>query len=184
MLGSIVNCLEQLVRSDHGDEQWERLLKTSGLPDTQRFYSHRVVDDEVVRSLFSSYVTVFECTEEELFDAFGKAWMAYAAYHYFAFFNRHKSARDFLLDMSRTHEKITDRVDHAMPPHFHYEEKEDGSLLMTYDSPRNLHKLWIGLIKGVGHHFKEELRIERVAENTTHIQFLSYQKVNLSEEQL
>ena len=112
--------------------------------------------------------------KHQLAEEFGKAWMKYASKHYFAFFIARNGAKDFIMAMDRTHTKITDKVENATPPRFHYEEVDGQTIKMTYDSPRNLGFLMVGLLKAVGDYFNEKVTVEALDEKTASITFHTY----------
>lgn len=171
MLGTIVICMEQLVRDEYGNELWENILEKSGLSKDHNFYSHKEVDDDVFKQLFDNGCEILSLTKEQLSDAFGEAWMIYAKKTYFAFFMMKKNAKDFLLDMDRTHTKITDRIENAAPPKFTYKEIDESNLMMSYSSKRDLPHLWIGLVKAVGKYYNETVSVENIDEYNIKITF-------------
>lgn len=178
MLGSIVECMEEMVRKEpDGLEIWKGTLRKTGFPSTHKFFSHHVIDDAVVVTMMEHLCEEMKISPDLLAERFGDAWMAYASKAYFAFFSYRKNAKDFLLGMADTHKNITKRINNATPPHFEYEPEPDGSLIMRYHSKRNLAFLWIGLVKAVGRYFNEDLQLERLSENAVRILFLSHKVV-------
>jgi len=64
--------------------------------------------------------------------------------------------------MDRVHEMATRDIAGAHPPRFDYQWEDDKTLVMTYKSSRGLIDIMAGLIKGVGDHYHEELRVEKL----------------------
>lgn len=54
MKGTIVKCLEELVRTKHGDERWKAVLANSGMSPTTHFVTMAVVPDGDVLKLLGS----------------------------------------------------------------------------------------------------------------------------------
>ncbi len=171
MLGSIIICMEQLVKSQAGTSQWETILVQSGLPKSHLFFAHRVTEDEVFERLFENCCKNLSLSSVELSALFGEAWMKYAKEKYFAFFSIKDSAKAFILDMDRTHTKVTDKLENAAPPKFTYHEIDNNTLLMDYSSKRDLSHIWIGLLKAVGNHFGENIEVTETKKNQVRILF-------------
>ncbi len=73
--------------------------------------------------------------------------------------------------MDEVHRKVTLNIQNANPPRFDYEWKDEKTLIMTYKSKRNLIEFFIGLIKGVGKYFNEELEVRKLGGNRVEIKF-------------
>ncbi len=171
MLGSIIICMEQLVKKQFGSPQWETILVKSGLPKNHLFFAHRVTEDGVFERLFENCSQELSLSKTQLSELFGEAWMRYAKDKYFAFFSTKNTAKAFILDMDRTHSKVTDKVENATPPRFIYQEIDSNTLLMNYTSKRNLSHIWIGLLKAVGNHFGESVEVTETENNQVKILF-------------
>jgi len=91
--------------------------------------------------------------------------------NYEIFFSGIKSSKDFFLNMDKVHHVTTATIPNAHPPRFDYSWENDKTLIMKYRPPRNLIDFMVGLIKGVGKHFKEDLAISRTADNSVRIVF-------------
>ncbi|OJJ23348.1 hypothetical protein BKI52_03025 [marine bacterium AO1-C] len=174
MLGSIFNCFEELIKEEYSEQTWNTILTKAGQGTATRMFAHRPYDDGVFHKIYETACQELNSDKYQLAEAFGKAWMKYASKHYFAFFVARSSAKEFILAMDRTHTKITDKVDNATPPRFHYETIDDQTITMTYDSPRNLGFLMVGLLKAVGDFFNEKITVETLDENTARVTFHTY----------
>jgi len=171
MLGSIIACMEHLVKNEFGLTKWENILIKSGLPKNHVFFAHKVTEDEIFEKLFQNSCKELNLSSTQLSEVFGEAWMKYAKEKYFAFFSSKSTAKEFILDMDRTHTKVTDRIENATPPKFIYQEIDTNSFYMTYSSKRNLPHIWIGLLKAVGSHFGEKVEIVEITKNKVKITF-------------
>ena len=90
---------------------------------------------------------------------------------YFAYFVGIQSAREFLLKLDAVHSRVTKTIENARPPRFLYEWKDDKTLIMTYKSERGLIDFAIGLIKGVGKYFKEDINVVKVDNDKAKVTF-------------
>ncbi|HAI75536.1 MAG TPA: hypothetical protein DCM08_04755 [Microscillaceae bacterium] len=171
MLGSILHCIEELVQKDFSTTQWETILEKSGLDKKNKFFAHKVYEDQLFDSIYENTCTTLKLDSIQLSEAFGDAWMKYASANYFAFFTVLNSAKEFILNMDKVHERITSRVENATPPRFIYETIDAQTMTMEYQSHRNLAHVWVGLLKAVGKHFNETITIEQLEENKVKMTF-------------
>ena len=175
MLGSIFNCLEMLIKEEHSEQTWKTILAKAGQDTITRRFAHRPYADDTFHKIYEAACQELQTDKHQLAEAFGKAWMKYASKHYFAFFVARDSAREFILAMDRTHTKVTDKVANATPPRFHYKTIDHQTIHMTYDSPRGLGFLMVGLLKAVGDFFDEKITVETLDENTAEVTFHTYE---------
>ena len=172
MKGTIVIALQDLVKNKFGQEKWINILKKSDLPTDKVFYPHHDVDDSMFMKLIQNTCKVLGITLEQAAEAFGNYWMnEYVPKKYFAFFYGKRTAKDFLLDMNRVHSKMVDKLENAQPPRFECEVLDENKITMSYSSQRGLEPIWIGMIKGVGTYFKEDIKIKKIGKNKVELTF-------------
>ncbi len=172
MKGVILDCMEKLVVEKKGKPVWEKILVNSGFDKNKKFLITQDIDDKIVLKIIDSTCIVLNNSLQTTANAFGVYWMKYYAPKiYRAYFGNTKTAKDFLLKLNKTHEQVTNNIENARPPIFEYEQPDEKTLIMTYISERNLMEFFIGLIKGVGKYFDEELTIERTGGNKVKINF-------------
>jgi hypothetical protein len=168
--GTIVKCLEELVRTKHGDDRWKAILQKAGMSPTTMFVTTAVVPDGDVTKLLAATAAVLCITLEQAMDAFGDFWSTtYAPSIYGTYFKKAKGAKDFLLNLDHIHVAMT-KAAGAAPPRFRYEWRGEKTLVMHYDSPRGMVALMPGLIRGVGRHFREAVTVS-VKGNEVHVTF-------------
>lgn len=171
MKGSIVVCLQEMVEKKFGIDKWEAIKDESGIPANKQFYAHHEIEDPIVMQVVENTCKVLGITLEQAADAFGNYWMTeFAPKKYYAFVMIHNTAKSFLLGMKELHDKVT-TAENASPPHFEFEEIDDKTITMKYASKRNMEVFWIGLIKGVGAHFKENIEIKRLEHSKVELTF-------------
>jgi hypothetical protein len=105
-------------------------------------------------------------------DAFGDYWVnVFSQKIYKSYYVKHKNARNFLLDMDNVHVIMTKTMANAKPPRFTYEWMDKNTLIMNYRSVRGLIDFLVGLIKGVGKYYKEDLQVTKIGANKVRIIF-------------
>ena len=160
MKGTIVKCLEELVKTKFGEDKWRAILGKAGMDAHAVFMVTAVVPDADVLKLVGATAEVLGIPPQAAMDAFGEHWaLVYAPKMYSLYFEKAKSAREFLLNMDKVHIAITKSAG-ATPPHFTYEEKGPKELIMHYKSPRGLVALMPGLIQGVAKYYKEKVQVK------------------------
>ena len=108
---------------------------------------------------------------EQAADAFGDYWVnVYSQKMYRHFYNR-ESAKSFLLNMDSVHVAMTKQMKNARPPRFDYEWKDEKTLIMHYKSPRGLIDFVVGLARGVGNYYKEDIKVTKLGSREVQIVF-------------
>jgi len=76
------------------------------------------------------------------------------------------------LKMDSVHVATTKSIPGANPPRFEYEWKDEKTLIiLKYKSRRSLVDLMVGLIKGVGKFYKEDLKVTKLGSDKVEIAF-------------
>jgi len=115
---------------------------------------------------------IFGITSQQAADAFGEYWVCnFAPKIYGIYYKEAKNGKDFLLKMDSVHERTAKSVPGAQPPRFEYQQKDDKTLVMIYKSKRGLIDILIGLIKGVGKYYKENLTVTKLGPDRVEIKF-------------
>ena len=172
MKGTIVKCLEELVVGQFGQETWQQSLENAGLPKFSIFLPMADVDDSQAVKVVEALCKNLNISLEEAADVFGDYWVnVYARKLYPHFYAKNKTARDFLLDMDNVHVEMTRTITDAKPPRFHYEWKDDNTLIMHYKSHRGMVDFLVGLTKGVGKFYKEDLQVTKLGTDRIQVVF-------------
>ena len=172
MKGVIVSCLQELVTNKFGRDKWEAALVQAGLAKTTTFLATDDVDDSAVLKVVGAVCSVLNISLSQAADAFGEYWTcSYAPRIYKAYYQGVKSAKDFLLKMDDIHRQTTSSIPNAKPPRFEYEWENDKTLIMKYKSHRNLIDFLVGLAKGVGKYYKENLSVSKISDDKVKIVF-------------
>ncbi len=172
MKGTIARCLAEMVTKRFGKDKWQDALEKAGLNKNTRFMSTENVDDAATMKVVNSVCSVLNITPTQSADAFGDYWSTvYAPTMYGAFYDAADSAREFLLKLDRVHTTMTRTMPDAHPPRFEYEWQDDKTLIMIYKSHRGLIDFVVGLAKGVGKYYKENLYVSKLGSDRVKIVF-------------
>ena len=159
MYGLINSSLQSMIRQKFGDEAWNKVLSTSGVPEDS-FLSMRSYDDSVTYDLVGAASAVLEAPAEDCLEMFGEWWvLETAAKNYGPLMDA--SGQDlvqFLTNMNALHDRITGTFIDYVPPEFRVEPLEEGRHRIHYISKRQgLTPFVVGLLKGLAARFDSEL---------------------------
>lgn len=172
MKGTIIKCLQELVVSRFGKENWHQICELAGFDKRDEIPIILNVDDAVALELFSNTCSVLNLSFEDAADAFGDYWCnEYAPKIYASVYRNFKNAREFILGMDKVHLVLTKTLENANPPRFDYEPVGKDKLIVTYKSQRNLVDVFVGLARGLGRYFDESLRVRKLGQDKVEIVF-------------
>ena len=167
MYGLINQAIQDLVIQNYGKETWS-LIKSDAHVKVPFFQALVNYDDQVTYDLIKSTSLILEMPQKEVLEAFGYFWITFTAqkgYEGFLF-SGSASLRDFIMHLNELHEKIEDLFPHYTAPGFRYEDIQEKSLTLIYESRRSdLEYMLLGLLKGLGTKFKENIEIEFFPKN-------------------
>lgn len=172
MKGVIASCLKELVVNKFGNDKWESAVVMAGFNQTTAFLPTQDVDDTDVLKVVESVCKVLNISLPQAADAFGEYWVCtYAPKIYKPYYRMATSAKEFLSKMDDVHRLTTETIPNARPPRFEYTWIDDKTLIMKYNSKRKLIDFMVGLIKGVGKHFKENLQVSKLDDDSVKVLF-------------
>lgn len=172
MKGIIGICLKRLIKKEYGLDKWYDILERAGFDKYLLIKASDNLDDAKFMDIIKSTCEVLNITLEQASDAFGEYWVnEYAPEVYATYYRGVKTAKEFILNMNEVHKSVVANLEDARPPSFKYEWKDDNTLHITYESNRNLVVLMIGLLKGVGKYFKEDLKIKMLSDHKVEVIF-------------
>ena len=135
MKGIIADCLGKLIESKFGKDKWINCLEDAGISRYTTFTPSQDIPDADVLKVVQSVCKVLNLTLQQAADAFGDFWVNdYAPKIYQPYYNRSKSAKEFLLNMDNVHKITTESIPNAHPPRFIYDWENDNTLVMIYKS--------------------------------------------------
>lgn len=172
MKGTIVKCLEELVSTKFGRDKWKKSLEDAGLKDSTMILAISDIDDLQVMKVVEAVCKNLNISLEQAADAFGDYWVnVYSQKMYGQYYQINKTAKDFLLDMDNVHVAMTKTMKDARPPRFNYEWKDDKTLIMHYRSHRGLVDFAVGLSRGVGKFYNENIRVTKLGPDKVQVVF-------------
>ena len=171
MKGTIVKCLEELVITKFGKDKWEKALENAGFNKLTMFLPGADIDDSQVMKAVKAVCKTLSISLEQAAEAFGDFWVNVYSQNYYYSFYKNKTAKSLLLSMDDIHVRMTKTMENAKPPRFDYEWKNDRTLIMHYKSHRGLIDFAIGLVKGVGKFYKENLKVTKLGPNMIQVVF-------------
>lgn len=172
MKGIIAICLKRLIKKEYGLDKWYDILEGAGFDKYALIKASDNLDDTKFMDIIKSTCEVLDITLEQAADAFGEYWVnEYAPEVYAVYYRGMKTAKDFILNMNKVHKSVVANLEDARPPSFEYEWKDDKTLQINYKSDRNLAVIMIGLLKGVGTYFNEDLKIQMLSEHKVQVIF-------------
>ncbi len=172
MKGAILACLQEFVESETSSEKWREIVAHAGVNAPFLYTPIDSVPEEDVVAVVSSLCEILSLPLETAADAFGEFWVKnYTQKLYWTFYLGVGSAKEFLLKLNDIHVKTTRLVKGAEPPRFEYEWENEKTLIMRYISRRNLLDFAIGLVRGVGKFYKEDLQVSKVGADRIRIEF-------------
>jgi Haem-NO-binding len=172
MKGVIVDCLQALVSNKFGKDKWMKALEMGGYDPKRFFLVTEDIEDAKALRLVDSVCKVLNISLSQAADAFGEYWVCeYAPKIYKAYYQGALSAKDFLLKMDEVHRLTTLNIPNAQPPRFKYEWLDNKTMVMKYESKRGLIDFLVGLVKGVGKYYKENLLVSKVGNASIKVVF-------------
>jgi hypothetical protein len=135
--GVIFNLLEEVVVATYGDKTWDSLLEDAGVSGA--YTSLGSYPDEEVGQLVAAASRSLGIPASDILRWFGRQAVPLLAEKYGHFFEKHDSALSFILSVNTIiHPEVRKLYAGAHCPAFHFRQSPDGTLMMSYDSPRKL----------------------------------------------
>ncbi len=164
MKGIIFQLVRQAVEEQLGQETWEDLLEDVGSDGV--FAAHGDYPDEALEAVIAAACSKLGTDRESLLVTLGQWTMPHLAKAYSGFFEQHNDLRGFLRSIHDViHVEVRRLYRDAEPPHFEYEDAEDGALDLLYRSKRDMSALAEGFILGAAPMFDESVSVERAPED-------------------
>jgi hypothetical protein len=161
MKGVIFHVVEQVVIAEHGEDTWDLLLERAGASGV--YTTLGTYDDAELGAIVHAAADALGETAADVLHWVGVRAFPHLARAHPQLVAHHGTARALFLGLNRIiHPEVRKLYPDSVVPHFHFEAGADGTLHMTYESPRGLCHLASGLAAGAAAHFGETL-------GTTHL---------------
>lgn len=159
MKGILFNLLAEVVRREHGEDTWDRLLDAAGLDGA--YTSLGNYPDADMMKLVGIAASALNLPPDDVVRWFGRASLPLLAQQYPGFFQPHRDTRSFLLTLNDViHPEVRKLYPGADAPTFDFDTSVDNILLMGYISARHLCAFGEGLIEGSAAYFNEQVHLE------------------------
>jgi len=167
MYGLVNQALEDFVKAGYGDAAWDTIrAQPGGGPDM--FVSMDSYPDDITYGLVGATAQVLGMDAATVLEGFGEHWVLYTAQagygELLAMFGT--DLRSFLANLDNLHSHVGMSFPALRPPSFEVEERAgEPGLLLHYRSERaGLAPMVLGLLRGLGKRFAQDIRIEQVAQ--------------------
>lgn len=172
MKGIVLDCLKHLVVDNFGAGKWEKIREESSDAAARDLALVDDVEDGEALAMFGIACQKTGLTFQQACDAFGAYWVGdYIPKRFPQFFGGVSSIREFLLRLDGVHEAVPTIISGAKPPRHTYDWKDEKTLVMTYNSPRDLIELFDGAVRGVAIHFDETIETKILDRKHVEIRF-------------
>ncbi|XP_049521676.1 guanylate cyclase soluble subunit beta-1-like [Dermacentor silvarum] len=157
MYGFVHCALEDMVRTKHGLDAWEKILRKSKIRmHGGSFLMHRVYQDDVTFKLVQSASEVLEMSPDACLEALGCHFLYFCQQHGYDHILRvlGSNLTDFLTNLDNLHDHLASTYPGMNAPSFRVSPGPMGSLHLHYCSERKgLHPIVKGLVKAVAREF-------------------------------
>lgn len=161
MYGLINNAMQSMIRDKFGDDQWQKILEVSGVPEDS-FLTMRSYDDATTYDLVGAAAEVLGVPVEACLNMFGEYWVLETASKAYGplMDASGDSMVEFLGNMNALHDRITGTFLNYVPPEFEVQDLGDQRYRIHYISKREgLIPFVVGLLNGLSQRFSSDLEI-------------------------
>jgi len=181
MYGLIHKAIRDCIKANYGEEKWEQVHAKCGIEDTA-FTSMLAHDDSITFGLVAAACEELDVEPAAFMEEFGIYWVLNTArLEYGPIFSfGGKDLPSFLHNLDTLHEQVAITFANLNQPAFSVLKETESDIELQYRSDRDgLGPFVIGLLKGLGEHFEEDIEIEQTRSKTPdgqHDEFLIRRK--------
>ncbi len=164
MYGLVNQAVQGMVIAGFGEDVWERIKCEAGV-DVEAFVSMESYDDAITYSLVQAGSAVLDMSPEAILRAFGEYWVLETAAEGYPELMRAAgdTLPEFIGNLDQLHSRVLMTFPELCPPSFNCKEVDPGVLRVAYMSERvGLEPMVIGLLEGLGKHFKTPIEVSLV----------------------
>jgi hypothetical protein len=165
MYGLVNKAVEDLVRTNFGEETWLK-IKAESQVTQETFIGMQSYPDGVTYDLVGAACKVLGASAEQILEAFGEYWVLYTAKEgYGDMLNMAgHTLPEFLRNLDALHVRVGNLMPELRPPSFECEDIADNALHLHYFSDRDgLAPMVVGLVKGLGKRFNTPCTVVQIA---------------------
>jgi hypothetical protein len=183
MYGLVNKAIEDMVRTQFGEEIWDKIRQQAGMvPDT--FLSLEGYPDDLTHRLVKAASAVLGLSPAAIMEAFGEFWVQYTAREGYGELMDMSgdTLPEFLQNLDNLHARVGISFPQLKPPSFECNETDESVLNLEYRSEREgLAPMVVGLVKGLGSRFDTEVEVAQTqhrSEGVDYDEFLIKYKPN------
>lgn len=169
MYGIINKSIEELVKSNFGQDKWQLVVKRSQI-DIDYFISNEPYDDAITYKLAIAISEEMQISLEDVLFAFGEWWIMKTTNEKYSGLMRSggDNLRDFLVHLPSFHNHIMLLYPKLTPPEFKVSDLSENSIHIHYYSKREGLEYFVkGLLSGLGKLYETSVIIETLESRTT-----------------
>jgi predicted hydrocarbon binding protein len=165
MYGLVNLAVRDLIVTNFGADKWEEVKRRAGFsPDT--FNRMEAYPDDLTYRLVGAVSEVLGISPDQALTAFGEFWVLYTGREGYGhlFDIAGTSLKDFLHNLDNLHSRVGQNFSQLVPPSFVAEDLDERTVKMHYYTQRaGLCAMVVGLLTGLGKHFKTDVTVEQPA---------------------
>lgn len=164
MYGIVNKAIEDLVKTNFGEEKWDLIKEKSGV-DIDLFLSNEPYDDDITFKLAIASADVLGLTVGQVLNAFGEWWVLKTGKEKYGGLMQAggNNLKEFLVNLPMFHNRIMLMYPKLTPPEFKVSHLEENSIHVHYHSKRQgLQEFVRGLLSGLGKLYEVAPEIELI----------------------
>ncbi len=164
MYGIVNKAIEDLVKTNFGEEKWEVVKQRSGV-DVDFFISNEPYDDDITYKLAGAVSEEMGISVGQVFESFGEWWILKTGKEKYGGLMEAggNNLREFLVNLPAFHNRIMLMYPKLTPPEFKVSHIQEYSIEVHYFSKRlGLQEFVRGLLSGLAKMYNVEVIIELI----------------------
>ncbi len=161
MYGIVNKAIEELVRTNHGDETWKKIAHAAEL-QAPVFISNEGYPDEVTYRLVDAASKVLGLPPDQVLAAFGEWWVLKTGQQEYGPYMKAagRTLPEFLDNLPRFHDRVIMFLPDLQPPSFSTRDAGPNRITLIYESPRQgLAPMVMGMLQALGKMFNTAVTI-------------------------
>lgn len=160
MHGRIFWELRAYTEATYGARSWTNLLKIAGVEE--KVYLGKAYPDMEMATLIEAAATLAKKSVPELLETFGEFLSPHLLTIYGHLIKREWRTLEVIENAERVgHGTVRQQEPGVAPPFLRVKRLGREKVVLIYSSPRKLCALAVGMIKGLGKHFNEEVSVQQ-----------------------
>lgn len=164
MYGIVNKAIEDLVKKNFGEDQWEAIKQKSGV-EVDYFLSNEPYDDNITYKLAGAASEVLDISVGQVLNAFGEWWVLKTGKEKYGGLMQAggNNLQEFLINLPLFHNRIMLMYPKLTPPEFKVSDITNNSMHIHYHSKREgLQEFVRGLLSGLAKMYETEANIELI----------------------